>query len=277
MSNLETVSIVTGNSNSGQSCIAELFAKYPTKFKVRGVFRTQQKAQPFQEKYPNLEVVIGVDASQPDSLKKAFVQAKSAVIVTVHDPSRGFQDDALLTENLINAAVKEGVKYIILVASFTVNNCQRMSGIASRFKPLEDRLEVLGKQADLKWTVLRGGCFMENVLHVFEKLKNGESSFSYPNIVCPMVDTHDIGRSAAACLAADSIERHHEKRYEMNGPEMISSSELARRFSKVLNREIKYLETPKQVYHRYLPPAVAELDGFFKFYLFAQSVLSFLF
>ena len=256
---LPLTTIITGNSNSGLSCIDELFKRYPNKLRVRGVFRTKEKAQPFEEKYPHLEIVVDVDASKPDTLKKAFEGSSSALIVTVHDPARGFQDDARLTENMINAAVEQGVKYIVLVASFTVNNCEKMSGIASRFKPLEDRLETLGNECGLLWTVLRGGCFMENILPTFAKLKAGADSFNNPQITCAWVDTHDIGKSAAACLTADSVSVHHGKRYEMNGPDMISSIDLANIFSTVLKREIKYLETPKEAYHKYLPPAVSEL------------------
>lgn len=52
------VAILTGNSNSGSSCIKELFEKYKDKLRVRGVFRSEEKAKPFRTEYPNLEVNI---------------------------------------------------------------------------------------------------------------------------------------------------------------------------------------------------------------------------
>ena len=126
------VSIVTGNSNSGSACIDYLMNNHSSSLNVRAVFRSEEKSKPYREKYPNLAVVCGVDATQPETTKQAFEGADAAFIVTVHDPTRGFKDDAKLTQVLIDSAVECGVKYIILVASFSVNNCQRMAIISSR-------------------------------------------------------------------------------------------------------------------------------------------------
>lgn len=131
---MSVCSIVTANSNSGSACIEELFARkdYCDKVNVRGVFRSAEKAEPFAKKYPTLEICTGVDASKPETLNKAFVGAEKAFIVTVHDYNRGFAEDAKLTKNMILAAVEAGVKYIVLVASWTVKDCVRLSGLAAR-------------------------------------------------------------------------------------------------------------------------------------------------
>lgn len=50
------VTIITGNSNSGSACIKELFDRYADKVRVRGVFRSEEKAKPFKSNYPSLEV-----------------------------------------------------------------------------------------------------------------------------------------------------------------------------------------------------------------------------
>ena len=186
------VSIITGNSNSGSSCIKELFDRYADKVKVRGCFRSKEKAEPFQKSYPKMETIIGVDAAQPDTLKVAFEGAQSALIVTPHDQTKGFSDDAQLTANMINKAVEAGVKYIVLVASFTVNYYEKMPIIASRFLPSEQLLEKLNKEKGIKYTVLRGGCFMENVLPTFKKSISERSAIDMPNIHVAMVDTKVI-------------------------------------------------------------------------------------
>ncbi len=127
------VSIVTGNSNSGSACIDYLVSNHAGSINVRAVFRSEEKSKPYKEKYPGLEVVCGVDATRPETTRQAFEGAEAAFIVTVHDPARGFEDDARLTQVLIDSAVECGVKYIILVASFTVKDCQRMAIISSRY------------------------------------------------------------------------------------------------------------------------------------------------
>ena len=65
------VTIFTANSNSGKHCVEELFKNHADKVRVRGVFRSEQKAEPFRLKYPSLEIVTGVDASKPETLEEA--------------------------------------------------------------------------------------------------------------------------------------------------------------------------------------------------------------
>ena len=157
------VAIFTGNSNSGSACIEALLSgRYAGKLRVRGVFRSEAKAALVVAKYPAdaLEVVVGADANKPETMIAAFKDSDYALIVTPHDPSNhdSFADDARLTINMIDAAVKEGVKYVVLVASWTVIDVDRMPIIAGRFAPVEAHLTRLGEQNGLKWTVLRGGC-----------------------------------------------------------------------------------------------------------------------
>ena len=241
MSKKPLVAIITGNSNSGSACIEELFARYSDKVDVRGLFRTKEKAQPFVEKYPKLEVMTGMDAYKPDTLKTGFEDADSALIVTPHDPTKDLNsagDDAHLTCTMINQAVAAGVKYIVLVASFTVHYRKQMPIIAGRFWPSEDLLLHLANENRVKFTVLRGGCFMENLLPGLKKSIKTQSTLNMCNLVCAMVDTQDIGKSGAACLAVNG-EGHHGKFYEMTGPEMQKGHDLANVLTKVFGENEK--------------------------------------
>jgi uncharacterized protein YbjT (DUF2867 family) len=250
-----TVAIITASSNSGKYCIDELFSKYKNSgLKVRAAFRSAEKAKPFSDKYPELEIVTDVDAAKPKTLGKVFQNADSALIVT----PQGSENDSLSTTNMINSAVENGVNYIVLVASFTVNNMERMSGIGKRFKPSEDLLEKLGNDNKVKWTVLRGGVFMENYLPSLSKVK-AEGIYTAAFIQVPLVDTKDIGKSAAACLASTNVDEHDKKHYEMNGPEILSSKDIADHFEKALGIKVEYKELPKESFRTVMPPAVAEL------------------
>lgn len=212
-----------------------------------------------------MKVVTGVDANKPETLKKAFENADYALIVTPHDPASGIENDANLNETLINHAVENGVKYIVWVGSFTVKDPVRMSMISRRFVSSEKLLEKLGKEKGLKWTVLRGGYFMENWLnpHIKDSIKT-KSSVNFPKIYVATVDTRDIGRSAAACLAASNIEQHNGKKYEMNGPEILSTEDVVKAFSKVLGKELTYNDAPtREMLKSTLPPPIAEIIEYF--------------
>ena len=254
---MTVVSIITGNSNSGSACIEELFAKYDSQVKVRGVFRTEEKAEPFRKKYPKLDVVTGVDASRPESLVSAFKGADSALIVHPLDAAtHDFAKDAQLSLNMINAAFENGVKYIVYVGSFTAEPPFDKTIIASRFKPSEALLQKLHDEKGLKFTVLRGGNFMENFRYNFKSIKES-SSFSHFDIYGALVYTKDIGKCGAHCLATGS-EKHDGKFYNMNGPEVLGAHDLARIVSKVVGREVKVNVPPKEAL-KAMPPPIAEL------------------
>ena len=223
---LPLVTIFTGNSNSGKYCIEELFKRYPDKSRVRGVFRSEEKSQPFREKYPHLEIVTGCDASKPETLKKAFFGAQAALIFPPFDPKIAYSDETPLTETIIESAVSQGVQYIVIVSSSTISNYEHMPLCSARYYNAEQLLERLRREKGIKFTSLRGGSFMENLLHSFKKVK-ADSVFFYPNVCVPNVDTRDIGMSAAACLASSNYEEHDGKYYEMAGPEVMDGQRVA--------------------------------------------------
>ena len=116
---MSVCSIFTATSNTGLACIEELYSRkdYSGKVKVRGVFRSAEKAEQLSKKYPDLEVVVGVDADKPETLSKAFVGAEKAFIICPFDlrSSRSVDEDVKMLNNVIHAAVDAEVKYIILL------------------------------------------------------------------------------------------------------------------------------------------------------------------
>jgi uncharacterized protein YbjT (DUF2867 family) len=119
-------------------------------------------------------------------------------------------------------------------------------------------LEELAEEKGVKWTVLRPGCFMENIGQGLNGVKNGSDTFVYANTNTPMIGTVDIGRSAAACLASSDVNEHHKKFYELSGPEFMSGEALAKAIGKKLSREIKYEAVPKEQF-AYWPEALAQV------------------
>ncbi len=151
MDSKRRVAVFTGNSNSGSACIEELFERYADKVIVRGVFRSHEKAAPYRLKYPQLEVCANADASDWNSMNGVFDNCQVAVVVTPHDMSKGFSEDAKLTENMVKKAVESGVNYIVYVGSFTCNFPDTIQIISSRFIPTENLLKQLGKY---RWEAL---------------------------------------------------------------------------------------------------------------------------
>jgi len=195
-----------------------------------------------------------------ETLGPFFKGCDSALIVTVHDMTRAqtnnMSEDSVLTINMINAAAENGVKHIVFVGSFTVIAPTKITIISSRFIPCEALLVKLGKEKGIKWTSLRASTFADNLLMNKDSIKNA-SSVRLINGHIPLVHTRDIGKSGAACLAGDA-DAHSGKIYDICGPELLSSPDIAKVFSKVLGREIKWVDITKDEVAK-CPPALQEI------------------
>ncbi|KAJ3025004.1 UNVERIFIED_CONTAM: hypothetical protein HDU68_007576 [Siphonaria sp. JEL0065] len=165
-------------------------------------------------------LVTNTDAADIPALNIAFRGASAALIVTPHDLSSGFQNDAQNTINMINAAA-QGVKHIVLVGTWTTNNPIGLSKLAQRFISPEKVL----KENGVYWTILRGGFFTQNLMSQAASIKNRNVTTVSKAKYTP-VDVYNIGYCAARILL-DGPEKHHGKVYEMNGPEVLSMEEPA--------------------------------------------------
>lgn len=250
------VAILTASSKTGSYCIQEIYARYLDKVRVRGVFRSDEKAAPFRTKYPDMEIVTGIDATKPETLGQAFVGAQAAFIVTPYNPMTSTPNDRL-SLNMIESAVASGVKYIAFLSAFKVTGSQLAFG---QYYAGEQLLEKLAKEKGVKYTVLRAGEFLENLLQVFKRTKDTGVLFM-PSMLNPAVTACDVGYSAAACLADDApnYNKHNGKCYELSGPVRVSGPEIAASFGRVAGKEIKFHAMTEEEINQFIPPGMKEI------------------
>ena len=113
---------------------------------------------------------------------------------------------------------------------------------------------------------------MDNLIHMFKVSEASE--IRLPDFLFPMVDTRDIGKSGAVCLAADNQEQHHGKYYEMSGPEQLTGEKIAKIFSNVLNRDVKFNPLSMDEVRTYLPPYIVQVI-FLLLFLIRKYLFSF--
>jgi uncharacterized protein YbjT (DUF2867 family) len=257
MAALPLVTVITASSNSGSQAVRDLCEKYHDAVRVRACFRTSGKADALKDAGAD-ETIIGVDALKVETLTPAFEGATIAVVVTPHDMAAGFQDDALMTENMIREAVRQDVKHVIYVGSWTAGVPECCPTISSRFVPTEALLTEL-EATGLKWTNLRSGFFFQNFARMFAGgIRDGTVRF--PNHKVAACDPRDMGRVAAAIAAGDS-DAHHGKIYDISGPEMLEVANVVKTLGDVLGKTVVY-EPITAASMTFLPPWMQDLQRY---------------
>jgi uncharacterized protein YbjT (DUF2867 family) len=104
--------------------------------------------------------------------------------------------------------------------------------------------EALIKDAGFRWTMLRGGFFMSNVLRSVPAIRDGKVVRGLAGRFAP-IDTRDVGAVAAAALTEPG---HEGKAYDLTGPELMDAREQFAILADVIGRPIAFEEmSPEDV------------------------------
>jgi uncharacterized protein YbjT (DUF2867 family) len=195
--------------------------------RYRSLVRNRAKAEAGSN--PNVELVEG-DLSRPETLGAALERVEKALLLTAASP-----DSLQQEKNFIHAAKRAGVRHVVKFSAYGAgldapHYFGRQHGEAER--ELED--------SGLAFTMLRPNGFFQNFLGNASSIQSqsalyapaGEMKFS-------VVDARDIAAVAAHVLTEPG---HEGKRYIITGPQALSHTEIAERFSQVLGRKIAYVD-----------------------------------
>jgi len=175
--------------------------------------------------------VIAVFA-KPETLSAALQGVESAYLVCSPIP-----DLVQLESNMIDACVAAGVKHMVQNSALGAGDYDK--SFPGWHRRVEDKLRA----TRLTWTILRPNSFHQNVVAFFAPTIRTQGVFynSMRDAKNSFLDVRDIAVVAARSLASGE---HAGKIYELNGPEAIDYTELARKISKFAGREVKYEDIP---------------------------------
>jgi uncharacterized protein YbjT (DUF2867 family) len=111
------------------------------------------------------------------------------------------------------------------------------------------------RDSGMAWTMIKPNFFMQNLLGSARTIV-GQKMFSMPmgNGKTGMSDCRDIGAVAAEALTGKG---HEKQSYEITGPELLTFTEVAERFTEVLGTRISYVAADpaafKQILSKVLP------------------------
>jgi NAD(P)H dehydrogenase (quinone) len=220
-----TLAVVGATGNTGRAVVKELKALGQDPI---AVVRNADKAR---EVLGACMTAIA-ELTDPAALEKALQGVESVFVVTGHNPQMVEQQN-----NVLDAALKAGAKYLVRVGGGPAVAVADSESVVGRgHHAIEERLRDCG----IKWTILRPGLFMQNVLGQAASIKN-DSKMVLPfakDLPVALTDVRDTGAVGARILVDPAP--HAGKTYEFTGA-LTTYEKFAEVFSQVLGRKITYV------------------------------------
>lgn len=184
---------------------------------------------------PNAEVVVG-DMANENNLIDALQGIDRAFLLT-----NSSEEAESLQLNFVTAAYKAGVKHIVKLSQFAADVHSPV-----RFLRYHARVENRIKELGLTYTFLRPNLYMQGLLAFSDYIKtDGRFYASIGNAAISVVDVRDIAAVAAIALTEAG---HENKIYNITGPKALTHYEMANVFSKILGKQIAFIDvTPGQM------------------------------
>lgn len=198
--------------------------------RIRSVVRNEDHKRNLERMFGNatrLEIVIG-DIEQTETIRAALQGVDTLLII----PPEKMERFSLIDET-IKIAYDAGVSHTIL---FSVTKSLDSTAIGKKFHAWE---RVLEKHSH-SFTIIRSSLFQDLMFYFAEQITKPEHKVHHwlgNGRFCP-VDSRDVGDACAAVLREGPIE-HHAHIYSLNGPQVLSFSEMVAILSKVLGYHIE--------------------------------------
>jgi uncharacterized protein YbjT (DUF2867 family) len=196
---------------------------------VRALVRNPQKAAELRS--AGAEVVIG-NLDEPETITPAMDGIEKLYLLTWNGPTARQQ-----AEHFLNIARRIGNIHIVRHSMWGPEN----SRIIKEGYQIEADVESSG----LPWTLIKPTFFMQNTKMAAQTIaSHGTIYWDMIDGKLAMIDARDIVDVAFEVLTGSG---HEGKSYILTGPQAISFDEVAASFSRVLGKEIKYVNVPGNV------------------------------
>ncbi len=124
---------------------------------------------------------------------------------------------------------------------------ERLVLLSGRGEEEAQACERIVQEAGVEWTVVRASWFMQNFSEgeFLGMVLDGAITLPAGDVPEPFIDVNDI---ADVVVAALTEEGHTYEIYEVTGPRMLTFNELAQEISNAADREVQFIQIPKQAF-----------------------------
>lgn len=238
---MDKVLITTANGMFGKAVANELLAKgIPCRLMVRDLSKCTITD-------PNAEIVQG-DMDKPESLLPLMEGVHSLYLSSPMDDRISSRETAV-----IQAAREKGVKHIVKIFGAVKHG---EDALASQHKAVLEKL----KSSGLEWTLVSPNSVMETSLFGYQP------SIKYMNAIygisgmarIGLVALKDVAEVSAVVLTSGG---HHQKNYELTGPDSLNMFEVADIFSGVMLKRVDYMDLSEEALVKMLQKHDKTLTG----------------
>jgi len=220
--------VLTGATGTvGHHLVAELAHRDD----VRAVARSADAEQALRTS--GVRDVVRADLADPASLREAFADADTLLLLTPPGPQQ-----SALDRNALEAAKDAGVRRVVYQSLY--NPGPPSIALRAWHEPAEQWLE----QSDLSWAVLQPPVFSDNLLGQLDSIRQGQ--LIWPDAVGRLshIDSRDIAAVARHALEDPRLEGI----VALTGPEALTYPEVAERLSRHLDIAVQHIDVPADAF-----------------------------
>lgn len=176
--------------------------------------------------------IVSGDLGDPAFLRRAMAGISKAVLIMPN-----VEEQPVIEKQFIDIAAEARVEHIVYLSS--------IESVPSATNPIT-RIHVATEEhlraSGLAWTMIRPTFFMQTFAASAPKIKaTGEIVLALGNGTVATTDLRDV---AAVMVKVLTEPGHENQSYDLTGPELLTLSEIAERFTARLGRPFTYVDLP---------------------------------
>jgi uncharacterized protein YbjT (DUF2867 family) len=260
----DNMNIVLGASGQIGSMLVDNLLKKGQK--VRIVVRNGLKAQELISK--GVEVIVA-DYLDLDALKKAFYGGNSVFLLTPENPSceNFLKETQLLLNNYREAILQSGATKIVGLSSGGAHIESGAGNLEASYM-----LEHTFSEINIEQIYVRPAYYFSNWLGYLDLVKNYGilPTFFPPEMKVSMIAPPDVAEFLSDVMICKTKQ---ERIYEITGPQLYSSLDIAKIFGDVLNKNVSVQQVLPKEWESTLIQAGFSKDGAKNLMLMTQAVI----